>query len=109
MNHYSSLVERSGDHVSYKIVLDLPFDVETTIQNGMVSVQGFNFQSNGISKNTYCGPSYPDAETFRKHGDPADMVNSLILIFKKVDTGFKVKRAVVVHSAESSSSDEEVW
>lgn len=37
-----------------------------------------------VSKNTYIGPSYPDKETFRKHVDPADMVNSLILIFKVV-------------------------
>jgi hypothetical protein len=109
MNHYSSLVDRAGDKVSYKIVLDLPFAVETKIQNGMVSLQGFTFQSNGVSKSTYTGPSYPDDETFRRHGNPADMVNSLILIFKKVDDGFKVKRAVVVHSAESSSSDDEAW
>ena len=89
INHRESLVEKKDDPVTFDIVLDLPF----TCEPKLASEQILGVEGNPVFK-TYCGPSFFDVETFEQLVDPSHYLHTLVLLFKKVDTGFKVSTEV---------------
>ena len=109
-NHLYSLVKKRGDRISFDIVLDLPFACEPKVASKLLDDK---LEGNPVFK-TYCGPTWDDDSQFDELANPSDFMHTLVLLFKKVDDGFKAVTKVVTNHDISlqggeSSSDDDVW
>lgn len=101
--HLQGRVKNKDDPIQYKIVLDLPFRVEPVLASHLIRRDSGN--RGGVYTNIYAGPTFDDLPQYEQHGQPSDLLNTLTLLFKKVDEGFAAD-AEVKSAGELSSADD---
>lgn len=81
----------------------MPFRVEPLLASHLIRRDSGN--RGGVYTNIYAGPTFDDLPQFQQHGGPKDLLNTLTLLFKKVDEGFAAD-AEVKSAGELASDDD---
>lgn len=101
--HLQGRVKSKDDPIQYRLVLDLPFRVEPLLASHLIRRDSGNRA--GVYTNIYAGPTFDDLPQYQQYGRPSDLLNTLTLLFKKVDEGFGADAKV--KSARELASDDD--
>lgn len=104
LNWVMTQVNKKGDDLTYKLVLDLPFEAETSTSSDLLGGQSGSLISLSYGKAI-------SSKTRKQELDPALFVSTLVLVFKERSNDFCVSTKVKSSIARLSDSSDEggVW